>query len=57
MYGRRVAARFDLDARRTTPAVRVNDGRDYIPTRAPLLLAQHFSGGSRLLQQKKTWRS
>ena len=42
-YGRLLARWFDLDPRRTTPAVTINDGVDYVPAKAPLLLGQHFS--------------
>ena len=34
---------FGLRADRATPACRVNDGQDYVPAKAPLLLGQHFS--------------
>ncbi len=42
-YGRFLRREFDLDDRRETPARRVNDGVDYIPTKLPILVAQHFS--------------
>ncbi|MEA2625538.1 MAG: carbon starvation protein [Candidatus Binatota bacterium] len=42
-YGRIVAARFDLDDATPTPACLFEDGVDFVPTRPPILLAQHFS--------------
>ena len=42
-YGRFVAAQFALDDGRPTPAVSVNDGVDFVPTRPFYLLGQHFS--------------
>jgi len=42
-YGRFVASRYRLDDARVTPAVEMNDGVDFIPTRRPILLAQHFA--------------
>ncbi|HET9234752.1 MAG TPA: carbon starvation CstA family protein, partial [Candidatus Eisenbacteria bacterium] len=43
LYGRWVARRFDLDDSRATPAVTLEDGVDYVPTRPFYLFAQHFS--------------
>jgi carbon starvation protein len=43
LYGRLVARQYRLDDAVPTPAVRVNDGRDYVPTRPFYLLGQHFS--------------
>ena len=42
-YGRFVAAQYGLDDGRTTPAVAVDDGVDFVPTRPFYLLGQHFS--------------
>ena len=42
-YGRFVARQYALDDARTTPAVAVNDGIDFVPTRRFYLLGQHFS--------------
>lgn len=42
-YGRLVAKNYALDDEQTTPAVRVNDGEDYVPTKPFYLLGQHFS--------------
>src|SRR3972149_3978525 len=43
IYGRFVARNYKLDDNVTTPACAVNDGVDYVPAKAPMLLAQHFS--------------
>jgi carbon starvation protein len=43
LYGRLVARQYALDDSRTTPAVQVNDGVDFVPTRRFFLLGQHFS--------------
>jgi carbon starvation protein len=42
-YGRFLARRFGLDDRRSTPATRLADGTDFVPTRPFYLFAQHFS--------------
>lgn len=42
-YGRLLARWFDLSPSRPTPATRINDGVDFVPAKAPLLLGQHFS--------------
>ena len=42
-YGRWVAKQFKLDDARETPANRINDGEDFIPTRPFYLFGQHFS--------------
>jgi carbon starvation protein len=42
-YGGFVARQFALDDARPTPAERVNDGVDFVPTRPFYLLGQHFS--------------
>jgi carbon starvation protein len=42
-YGGWVARRFALDDRRPTPAERLADGEDFVPTRPFYLFAQHFS--------------
>src|SRR6188768_3978346 len=42
-YGRFVAAQFGLDDARPTPAVTLEDGEDFVPTRPFYLLGQHFS--------------
>ena len=42
-YGGWVERRFAPDDRRATPAQRVNDGVDFVPTRPFYLFGQHFS--------------
>lgn len=43
LYGGWVARQFQLDDARTTPARKVNDGVDFVPTRPFYLFGQHFS--------------
>ena len=43
LYGRWVARRFEINDARPTPAVTLEDGVDYVPTRPFYLFAQHFS--------------
>ena len=43
LYGRFLSRQLRLDDARPTPAVRINDGVDYVPARPSLLLGQHFS--------------
>lgn len=42
-YGRFVAQQYQLDPARTTPAVRLNDGADFVPIGRFYLFGQHFS--------------
>lgn len=42
-YGRFIASQYRLDANAVTPAVALNDGIDFVPTRPFYLLGQHFS--------------
>ncbi len=43
-YSRFIAAKiFELDARRATPAVRLDDGRDYVPTNKWIVFGHHFA--------------
>lgn len=42
-YGGFVARQYALDDSRPTPAERINDGIDFVPTRPFYLLGQHFS--------------
>ena len=42
-YGTFIARQYALDDSATTPATRVNDGVDFVPTRPFYLLGQHFS--------------
>ncbi|MBI3082746.1 MAG: carbon starvation protein A [Candidatus Omnitrophica bacterium] len=43
VYGGLLARWFGLSPTRPTPACSLNDGVDYVPAKAPLLLGQHFS--------------
>lgn len=44
LYGAFIAARvFALDDRRITPAIRLNDGKDYHPTHTLVLFGHHFA--------------
>src|SRR3954453_11451151 len=43
-YSRFIATKiFALDANRTTPAERLNDGRDYVPTNRWIVFGHHFA--------------
>jgi len=42
-YGRWIAKQFKLDDSRETPANKVNDGEDFVPTKPFYLFGQHFS--------------
>jgi carbon starvation protein len=42
-YGRWIAKQIRLDDERETPANRINDGEDFIPTKPFYLFGQHFS--------------
>src|SRR5919109_537822 len=42
-YGRFIARQYLLDDAAATPAERLNDGVDFVPTRPFYLLGQHFS--------------
>src|SRR5688572_15203439 len=43
-YSKIIAAKiFALDANRTTPAVRLDDGRDYVPTNRWVTFGHHFA--------------
>lgn len=43
IYGQMLARRAKLDDSRPTPACEINDGVDYVPAKASLLIGQHFS--------------
>lgn len=43
VWGRLVARWAGVDPARPTPAVTRSDGRDFVPTRAPVLLGHHFA--------------
>lgn len=42
-YGRWIAKQFRLDNSRETPANKINDGEDFVPTKPFYLFGQHFS--------------
>lgn len=42
-YGRFLAREFGVDSSRPTPAHEFEDGRDFIPTRRPVLFGHHFA--------------
>lgn len=42
-YGRFLETRCQIDANLATPACEINDGVDYVPTRASVLFGHHFS--------------
>jgi carbon starvation protein len=42
-YSRRLARQWGEDSTRITPAVELNDGRDYVPTPTPVVFAHHFA--------------
>jgi carbon starvation protein CstA len=42
-YAPRIARVLGERTDRATPAVRVNDGRDYVPTRTPVVFAHHYA--------------
>lgn len=42
-YGRWIERAFGTDDAKPTPAVRLEDGRDFVPTRPAILLGQHFA--------------
>jgi carbon starvation protein len=44
VYSKLIAAKiFALDANRSTPSVRLNDGRDYVPTNRWIVFGHHFA--------------
>ena len=42
-YGRWLAKQWGIDPTRKTPAYEQNDGVDYVPAKAPVLMGHHFS--------------
>lgn len=42
-YGKWLAKQWGIDDSRTTPAHELEDGRDYCPAKAPVLMGHHFS--------------
>ena len=43
LYGNVLARLFQLDAKKPTPAIEMEDGVDYVPIEPKFLLSQHFS--------------
>ncbi|MBI4406140.1 MAG: carbon starvation protein A [Deltaproteobacteria bacterium] len=43
LYGWRIGKYFQLSDSKPTPAEKYNDGFDFVPTKKPILLAQHFA--------------
>jgi carbon starvation protein len=43
LYGRFLARHLEIDPERKTPAHTMNDGIDYVPAKAPVLLGHHFA--------------
>lgn len=42
-YARFLSKRMGVDPERITPAIEINDGRDYVPTATPIVFAHHFA--------------
>ena len=42
-YGKWLSEQWGVDASRVTPAHELEDGMDYVPAKAPVLLGHHFS--------------
>src|SRR6056297_3685247 len=42
-YGKFIAVKLGIDPSRKTPAHTMNDGVDYVPAKAPVLLGHHFA--------------
>lgn len=42
-YGKWLAKQWGIDPSRSTPAHEMEDGKDYVPAKAPVLLGHHFS--------------
>ena len=42
-YGKWLAEQWGVDPKRTTPAHELEDGQDYVPAKAPVLMGHHFS--------------
>ena len=42
-YGKWLAEKWGLDEKHTTPSHELEDGLDYVPAKAPVLLGHHFS--------------
>ena len=42
-YGKWLAEQWGVDPNKTTPAHELEDGNDYVPAKAPVLMGHHFS--------------
>ena len=42
-YGKWLAGKWGIDEKRRTPAHEMEDGRDYVPAKVPVLMGHHFS--------------
>lgn len=42
-YARYISRAIGIDSKRITPAVEINDKRDYVPTATPIVFAHHFA--------------
>lgn len=42
-YGKWLAEKWGVDEKRVTPAHELEDGKDYVPAKAPVLMGHHFS--------------
>ncbi|MCF6158276.1 MAG: carbon starvation protein A [wastewater metagenome] len=42
-YARFLSKSVGIDSKRATPAVKINDKRDYVPTATPIVFAHHFA--------------
>ncbi len=42
-YGKFISKKLSIDDSRITPACEINDGNDFVPAKASLLIGQHFS--------------
>lgn len=43
LYGRRIAKKWGIDSKAETPAVKYNDGKDYVPTNGWTVFSHQFS--------------
>ena len=43
LYGRRIAKKWGIDPKAETPAVKYNDGKDYVPTNGWTVFSHQFS--------------
>ncbi|MGN0976185.1 MAG: carbon starvation CstA family protein, partial [Gemmiger sp.] len=43
LYGGWLSRQWGVDASRVTPAHELEDGQDYVPAKAPVLMGHHFS--------------